>query len=279
MNQGWIKLHRKILDSAIWLDPLELRAFLWLLLSANHKPRKIYIRNLRAEITVEEGEIITSYRAWAEGIKYREPKRGNPWKTLSTQEMRTVRKHLEDAQIVTGVPTGGCLHLRIINWELYQLEHKKATEVPTEVPTGVQQSSNREQECKEYTLPSKGGEERPSDWAIELAKEFKAQLEETNNVPTRLPRGHIEQWALVLEKSHRLDKRPIDEIRAVALFPQQDPSGFWQKNFRTLRKLRDRSKSNPDLTLYDHLLAKCKEYGFLESHTEPEEMPDGSGRG
>jgi len=146
MNQGWIKLHRKILDSSIWIDPLQLRAFLWLLLSANHKPRKIYIRNIRAEITVGEGEVITSYSAWAEGIKYKEPKRGSPWKTPSTQEMRTIRNHLEITQMVTGVPTGGCLHLVIENWGLYQLEDKKVTGVATGVSTEVQQRSNTEQE-------------------------------------------------------------------------------------------------------------------------------------
>lgn len=148
MKRGWIKLHRKILDSAVWLEPLHLRAFLWLLLSANHKPRKVYIRNLKAEVTVGKGEIITSYRAWAEGIKHRESKRGNPWKTPSSQEMRTIRNHLEDLQIVTGVATEGCLHLRIENYELYQSDTKKATGVATGVPTEVQRRSNTEQECK-----------------------------------------------------------------------------------------------------------------------------------
>ena len=149
MNQGWIKLHRKILDSAIWLDPLCLKAFLWLLLSANHKPRKIYIRNIRAEITVEAGEIITSYSAWAEGIKYRNTTRGRPWIVPTTQNMRTIKRQLEDVEMVTGIATGGCLHLRIENWDFHQSDIKKATGVATGVPTGGQHDPNREQECKE----------------------------------------------------------------------------------------------------------------------------------
>ncbi len=149
MHRGWVRLYRKILDSAIWLDPLCLKAFLWLLLSANHKPRKIYIRNIRAEITVEAGEIITSYSAWAEGIKYRDTTRGRPWIVPTTQNMRTIRRHLEDVEMVTGLLTGGCLHLVIENWELHQLEDKKVTGGLTGGLTGLQHQPNREQECKE----------------------------------------------------------------------------------------------------------------------------------
>jgi len=103
VNETWIKLYRKLLYSPIWHEPLLLRAFIWLMLSVNYQPRKVYIKNLKAEVIVGAGEVITSYHAWAEGIKYRESRRGNPWKVPTMQEMRTIRNHLENAQMVTGL--------------------------------------------------------------------------------------------------------------------------------------------------------------------------------
>jgi hypothetical protein len=73
MDRGWIKKYRKVFDSPIWeLPPMYYKAFDWLLLSANYRPRKAYVANLKKEVTVERGEIITSRNAIARALRYRE---------------------------------------------------------------------------------------------------------------------------------------------------------------------------------------------------------------
>jgi uncharacterized phage protein (TIGR02220 family) len=241
MNETWIKLYRKLLQSPLWNEPLLLRAFLLLLLSANYQSRKVYIRNLKSEVVVGEGELITSYAAWAEGIRHKEPKRGNPWKTPTTQEMRTILKHLENAKMVTRLPTGGCLHLRIVNWEFYQSRHNKATGVPTE----VQQRSNREQEVK------KG---RSNAYGIEIKEiiDHLNNLTGSNYKPTtgktvklisgRLSGGHtVEDCKLVV--SHRVEKWMDDPKMREFLRPN---TLFRPSNFENYLQEARRSSSEKD---------------------------------
>lgn len=59
-SKGWIKIHRKIMESAIWSDPLRLKAWMHILLSANHEDKDIFMNGTR--ITVKEGQFITSNR-------------------------------------------------------------------------------------------------------------------------------------------------------------------------------------------------------------------------
>ena len=275
MDRGYIKLFRKLKGSSIWmLEPTTFKAAIYLLLEANYEPKTEFIHNVGRNVEIKRGELITSYDSIASACGHRG--KHNKIRPLTIRQARTTVDKLKSINFVTKVATERCLHLRIENFDAYQSWPVNATEETTDKMSDPRQTPDREQELKN-TLPSKSGEERPPEWAIEIAEEFKVQLEGNGNLPTRLAKDHIKRWAWVLEKCHRIDKRSIDEIRAVALYPQRDPRGFWQKNFRSLRKLRDRSRSDPDLTYYDNLLSGCREYGLLEGD-EWKEMPIGSGR-
>jgi len=52
-DNGWIKIHRKLLDWEWYDEPNTFRLFLHLLLKANHKPR-----NYRGVI-IETGQVVT----------------------------------------------------------------------------------------------------------------------------------------------------------------------------------------------------------------------------
>ncbi len=62
-NMGWIKLHRSIRKHWIFQDPVLLRIWLDLLLSANHEPGKIIVKNQLIEIG--RGQFWTSVRKLA----------------------------------------------------------------------------------------------------------------------------------------------------------------------------------------------------------------------
>ena len=231
MRQGWIKLHRKILDSSIWEeDPLCLKAFIWLFLSANHKPRKVYISNLRAEITVNRGEIVTSYRTWAESLKYRGMSSGQPWKTPTVRTMRTIRKHLEDAQMIAGLTTGGCLHLVIENYTLYQSSNEITTEETTGETTRERHENDTEQELRIKKKDIYGPEiEEIIDYLNSLtASSYRPTTRETIRLLSgRLSEGNtVEDCKLVVR--HRWEKwqgdpKMVEFVRPSTLFR---PSNF-----------------------------------------------------
>lgn len=58
MDNGWIKLHRKITNNWIWDDPEKLRAWLDILLMVNHEDRQIPFNG--HIITIKRGEKLTS---------------------------------------------------------------------------------------------------------------------------------------------------------------------------------------------------------------------------
>ena len=55
--QGYIKLHRKLMDSAVWGDPLYLKLWLYCLMKSTHKEREVILGN--QVITLKPGEFIT----------------------------------------------------------------------------------------------------------------------------------------------------------------------------------------------------------------------------
>jgi len=83
MNQGWIRLYRKCMDSAIWDNLKTWRVAETCLLLANHKPQKWYNELAGKEEIIRTGEFITSRKKLAGRAK------------LSTQEIRTALHNLE----------------------------------------------------------------------------------------------------------------------------------------------------------------------------------------
>jgi len=65
MNKGWIKLHRKLLNSPTWhLSPSHLKVFVACLLLANNQDRKWF--NGKEEVRIPRGSFITSQPKLAE---------------------------------------------------------------------------------------------------------------------------------------------------------------------------------------------------------------------
>lgn len=70
-DKGWIKLHRSIIESAVWSDPLRLKAWIDLLLRVNHEDKELFRGG--EFIKIEKGQCITSGRkladAWGCSVK------------------------------------------------------------------------------------------------------------------------------------------------------------------------------------------------------------------
>lgn len=66
MGNGWICLHRSLMDNWVYSDPVALKAWIYILLTANHKEAKVlFDGNL---VLVNKGQFLTSVRKFAEKV-------------------------------------------------------------------------------------------------------------------------------------------------------------------------------------------------------------------
>ncbi|WP_368298371.1 hypothetical protein [Cytobacillus firmus] len=110
--QGWIKLHRKILENEIWHDVTTFRLFTLLLLQAVHKDG-VKIKG----IELKRGQYLRSYSKLAEDLEYKE-KRGFKKVSKSTV-LRSVKK-LVDEGIVSVNETDYGTVFTILKYHEYQ---------------------------------------------------------------------------------------------------------------------------------------------------------------
>ena len=105
-NNGWIKLHRQIVDNWIWEDAEMFKAWIDILLMVNHKDRQTEFNG--KIITVKRGEKLTSITKLAERWGY------------SRKRVMRLLELLENAEMVTTVRTTHGTTLKVVNYELYQ---------------------------------------------------------------------------------------------------------------------------------------------------------------
>ena len=126
MRDGYVKLHRSILDWE-WYADLNTRALLMhLMVTVNYRPGRFMGHS------VPPGSVVTSLSKLAESCG------------LSIQQTRTALKRLEATGEVTRQSTGAWTLVTLVNWEKYQGNGTEPTRQSTRKPTGSQQGPNTE---------------------------------------------------------------------------------------------------------------------------------------
>ena len=134
-HQGWIKLHRQILEWEWYSDNNCFRLFLHLLLKANHKEKRF--KGLELKI----GSIVTSRDLLARETG------------LTSQQIRTALTKLISTNEITSVTSSQGTIIQIVSYEKYQVS---TSEITNEQPTSNQQSTtnnNVKKEKKEIYIP------------------------------------------------------------------------------------------------------------------------------
>lgn len=126
---GWIKLHRSLLDWEWFKEPNTLSVFIFLLISARHDDC------LWQGITIKAGEVITSLSRIAEGTG------------LSFQQTRTALNRLINTCEITSKSTNKYTIITISNYDSYQCYDNNKQQ--TKQHTG--QQTNNKQNNKEAT--------------------------------------------------------------------------------------------------------------------------------
>jgi hypothetical protein len=184
MSNGWIKIHRQILEWEWYDEPNTLRLFLHLLLKANHKTRSY------RGVEIKEGQIMTGYDKLAKELN------------LSTQKIRTSISKLKSTSEITSVSTSQGTIIQIVKYKDYQVVTSKTTdEQQTDnKPITTNKNVKKEKEIREVLS------ELHSDKVI-LFKEWKSYRDAINK-----PIKTIQAFKLIVKK---LNDEPLAKVTYV----------------------------------------------------------------
>ena len=134
-QNGWIKLHRQILEWE-WYDDINcFRLFTHLLLKANHKEKRY------KGIVVKAGQIVTSRDLLAQETG------------LSSQQIRTAITKLKSTNEITSVTSPQGTIIEVVNYDKYQIATNEITE---EQPTSNQRATTNKNDKndKKFIIPT-----------------------------------------------------------------------------------------------------------------------------
>lgn len=179
MSDGWVKLHRKMLEWEWYDDPNTKVVFLHLLLTAN------FTKTSYKGIELHPGQTIIGRKALAEKLG------------LSEQNIRTALKRLKSTNEITIEVTNKFSVVTVVNWASYQCLDEEPTNESTNNLTTSQPATNQQ-------LTSN----QPHH------KNDKKEKKEKNNIFADVPeeiREEFMDWAYMREKK----KKPLLTKRAV----------------------------------------------------------------
>jgi hypothetical protein len=179
---GWIKLHRKLVEWEWYDDTNTFRLFLHLLLKANHKQKKY------KGTVIQEGQLVTGQDVLAKELK------------MTRRQIRTSLNKLKMTNEVTIKTSSKGSLIQVVNWSRYQVVTSDMTK---ESPTDVQQVTTNKKEKKE----KKNINERIQDfkeslepyvdqYGQEMVKEFFLYWSESNQSGTKFRKELQKTWSV-----------------------------------------------------------------------------------
>lgn len=169
MEQGWIKLHRKILNNPLLSKPLW--AWLWivLLLKVNHKETKMIWNN--KIIVIKQGQFIT-------GRKELSKQTG-----ISESTVENILNYLESEHQIEQQKTTKYRLITIVNWENYQnsdntFDNKKTTKRQQKDTNNNDKNENNEKKYTSLRSVSKKSAKSFSHTELAIYQAFKEFVNE-----------------------------------------------------------------------------------------------------
>ncbi|HEX7032035.1 MAG TPA: hypothetical protein VF172_03450, partial [Nitrososphaera sp.] len=175
MNEGWIKLHRRIIDSRVFANEGLLKVWLYCLCRANHEENYVPIKTGRgeSEVKVKPGQFISGRKSAARDLK---------------MNSSTVYKRMKKLENMGNINIKSNNHYSVIticNWEGYQdkgsEKEQQEEQARSMQVTGKEQASNtdkndnNEKNDKNFNA---GAREDSGDEDISVVE----QIEQADNV-------------------------------------------------------------------------------------------------
>lgn len=129
MEQGYVKLWRKCLDSGLLKNPTAWQLFGYLLLKATHRAHRQLVGGMVFDL--QPGDVIFGRSKAADDL------------CVGEQSIRTALKLLEKLEIVTSKPTNKCTVISFVNWHIYQDEQPSPNQQTNQHLTRNQPAPNQ----------------------------------------------------------------------------------------------------------------------------------------
>lgn len=115
MGQGWVKIHRTILDSKTFsrLTAIQKLIAIYIILNANHKDGIWYDKYKNIEVPVKRGQLIVSRKTIIEEWFSND-------KDVTDRKLRTALDKLEKFNFLTKHSTNNYTLLTVVNYDIYQ---------------------------------------------------------------------------------------------------------------------------------------------------------------
>lgn len=135
MNQGWIKLHRQMLQNPVVMkDSDHLALWVLLLLKATHNGIEVCFHGRR--IKLQPGEITTGRKVLAGELR------------VSESKVQRMLKEFESEQQIEQRTDRQCRYIKVLNWDKYQQSEQRTEQQMNNERTTTEQRLNTKQECK-----------------------------------------------------------------------------------------------------------------------------------
>jgi DNA-binding Lrp family transcriptional regulator len=231
MNRGYVRLWRKLEESAVFQNEGLLKVFLWCLLRANHKETFVRVKTGRgiSEAKLFPGSFIFGRESAAERLNM---KPSTAWKRILKLKKLEYLNIKSDSHYSI---------IYIINWDSYQAVPEKSNSEGDRQGTGKEHRQELKNN-KNKTFSSDSIEIRLAEMLLE-------------KIIFRLPgfkKPNIQNWAKDIDLMLRVDNREPSEISRVIEWCQKDQ--FWQSNILSTGKLRGQ---------FDQLKAKMQSTGAI----------------
>ena len=218
MSEGWIKTHRKMLETPALQQPLPFFLFSYFLIKAAHKPTKV---NWRGQtISLARGQLILSVRAWC--LEFNQ----------SRQSVRTIIARFEQEGMLKNQPNcnptfnpqrkkSGSL-ITLCNYDFYQ--QSEISEIPLSNPAAIQyltqlQPTEQEGKNQEDKKLREGGANAPAPNGASPPQHFqKGDSKTTNHLLPDARNWTPKSWAELKARELLCDndaryRRVLDEFR------------------------------------------------------------------
>jgi hypothetical protein len=211
VNEGWVKVHRKLLDNPIFKDSESVHLMIYSILKANHEDKDILWNGKR--IVVRRGQFISGLRKIAKETG------------ISIKKIRSRSQLFENLKIWHTQKAHTHSLITICNYEKYQ-----GSAFDDGTPKGHSKGTPRATN-KNYkninTLYVEGSSEfRLAKLLLEEIRKNKPDYKEPN----------MQAWTRDIDLMIRRDGRNPEQIRRAILWAQGD--SFWWKNVLSPSKLR-----------------------------------------
>jgi hypothetical protein len=227
---GYIKLHRKILENPIVCkDSDYFSVWAYLLLNATHKEYPALFKGQK--IIMQPGQLITGRKSIH-----------NQFKSISESKIKRILLDLESDQQIDRQRSNQNSLITILNWNTYQQsDQPNGQPMTSERPASDQPVTTNKNVKNVKNINNKEYQKKYSDDSFEMKcvnyilQSIKAEMPNAKLPDTD---EQVDKWCDSIGKMIRLDKREQTDIWNTLVFARTDV--FWKVNIRSTNKFREK---------------------------------------